>query len=98
MTLEAAAVLDLLGRDLDAVCPRRPRIRDANVSASTSSTPGPRRAMPGTDDGFLTRYAASDLRVPASVRSNPEPSSRRTRIAIGPLPGRSGSGLWNASR
>ena len=35
-------------------------------------------------------YAASRLRVPASVRSKPLPSESRQRRAIGDLPGRSG--------
>ena len=44
--------------------------------------------MPGTSDGSCTTYTARDFFVPASVRSKPEPSSRRTRSAIGDLPGR----------
>ena len=44
--------------------------------------------MPGTSCGSLTTYTASDFFVPASVRSNPEPSDSATRRAIGVLPGR----------
>ena len=36
-------------------------------------------------------YAASRLRVPASVRSKPDPSESATRNPIGLLPGRSGA-------
>ena len=44
--------------------------------------------MPGTSFTSRTMYAARDFFVPASVRSNPDPSENRTRSAIGDLPGR----------
>lgn len=49
---------------------------------------GPSRAIPGTSAGSRTTYTASFFCVPASVKSNPDPSSSTTRSAIGPLPGR----------
>ena len=55
--------------------------------------------MPGTSPGSFTRYTASRLRVPASVRSNPVPSVNRSRNASGPLPGLVGvSGMSSRHR
>ena len=50
------------------------------VKSSVSGS-GPSRAMPGTSCGSRTTYIARLLRVPASVMSRPDWSSRTTRTA-----------------
>src|SRR5699024_8594108 len=61
--------------------------RTSRVKSSDSGS-GPRRATPGTSATSRTRYTARLFRVPASVRSKPEPSESRRRMATGDLPGR----------
>src|SRR5580765_220796 len=71
-------------------CIRLPASSSAKACSvkESESGSGPRVAIPGTSDGEETTYAASRLRVPASVRSKPDSSEKRTRSAIGDLPGR----------
>src|ERR1700734_3312981 len=71
--------------------------RPASIPASASTVnvsaigSGPSAATPGTSAGSATRYTARRFFVPASVRSKPAPSVKRSRKASGLLPGRGGA-------
>ena len=70
-------------------CSSRIAENTSTVNSGASGS-GPSRAIPATCWGSWTTYTASFFCVPCSVRSNPDPSSRCTRSASGPLPGPTG--------
>ena len=81
--LAAISAMSLWSRSTPLIWVRRPaRIAPSAAGVkSRSSGSGPSAATPGMASMSVTRYTASRLRVPASVRSNPDPSVNRSRKA-----------------